>query len=89
MARADVRIVWGIPSTLQADFILTNDTSAEITLETGFPVGAMRYTVDGNVNDGQDDTQAKPQMVKAESAQSRGGQTEPFTFCSWFMSFGL
>lgn len=67
MARADVRIVWGIPSTLQADFILTNDTSAEITLETGFPVGAMRYTVDGNVNDGQDDTQAKPQMVKAES----------------------
>jgi hypothetical protein len=41
MESADVRIVWGYPCSLDADFVLNNKAAEEVKLELGFPVGAL------------------------------------------------
>lgn len=41
MAAADVRIVWGEPCSLTADFKMINESDRDVELEVGFPVGAF------------------------------------------------
>jgi len=41
MAAADVRIVWGTPCSLTAEFSMVNECGHDVELEVGFPVGAF------------------------------------------------
>jgi len=61
MAAADVRIVWGEPCSLTANFRMVNESEHDVALEIGFPVGAFHLVGnDPRELEDEDDPKHKP-----------------------------
>jgi hypothetical protein len=63
MDSADVRIVWGTPCSLDADFVLSNKSAAEVKLELGFPVGALQSGQKGGLGEGEEEDELREKGV--------------------------